>query len=75
MHRYERSGKRTFAEQILKQVGNTERGVERVGGVPEAEIVREDPHPHQTGKPADEDAGAYGGVRTHEATRRGTGLT
>ena len=48
-----------FAEQVLQEVRNAERGGEGVGGVvAQAEVVREDALADQPGEPAEEDAGA-----------------
>ena len=40
--RDERRGEHAFAEQVLQEVGDPERGVERVGRVGGAEVVGED---------------------------------
>src|SRR5207249_1965612 len=58
IHRNQRRRQRPFAEQILEEVGNSERRVERVGGVGlEAEVMREGSHPNEAGQTAHEDAG------------------
>src|SRR5262249_25578536 len=72
VNRNERSGERAFAEQILEQVRNAERGVERVGGQRLlAEVMREDPCPHQAGEAADENAGRDHRIGRGEAPARG----
>ena len=51
--RNERRRQRALAEQVLQEVGNPERGRERVGRVvAQAEVVREDALPDQAGDPA-----------------------
>ena len=63
--RDERGREHAFAEQVLQEVGDPERGVERVGGVGGAEVVREDPVPDQPDDPAEEDP------RSHHHRRSG----
>ena len=61
----ERAGQRALAEQVLQQVGNAERRVERVGGVGlQAEEIRERADAQQPEDPAREDAGGHGGGGT-----------
>ena len=64
----ERRRQRALAEQILEEVGNPERGVERVGRVGlQPEVVRENPQPDEARQAAAQDAhrdqkrGAAGG--------------
>ncbi len=57
VHRDERGGEHAFAEQVLEEVGNPERGVERVGRVGGAEVVGEDSIANQADDPAQQDAG------------------
>ena len=54
----ERSGKRAFAENVLKEVGNPKRRAERVASGGAAEVVGEDALPDQTDDAADENSGA-----------------
>ena len=54
--RNERRRQRAFAEQVLQEVGNAERGAERIGFDAEAEVVREDPLPDEAGHPREENA-------------------
>ena len=66
IHRDERRRERAFAEQVLQEVGNAERGVERVGGVgAEAEVVREDALPDEAGQPRQQNAGRDEERRNH----------
>ena len=57
--RDERCGKGAFAEQVLQKIRNPEGDRVGVGGVRDAEVVREDPLSHQAGEPAEQDTGAY----------------
>ena len=57
VHGNERRRQRAFAEQVLQEIGNAERGAERVGFDAQAEIVREDPLPDEAGQPRQQDAG------------------
>ena len=58
VHRNEGRRQGAFAEQVLEEVRNAERGVERVGGVGlEAEVVGEDPQADQPGQTAAQDSG------------------
>ena len=53
----ERAGERAFAEQVLQEVGNLHRGVERVGGVAsQTEVVREHALADEAGQAAEKDA-------------------
>ena len=54
--RDERGGEHAFAEQVLQEIGDPERRVERVGRVGGAEVVREDSVANQPDEPAEEDA-------------------
>ena len=54
----EGSGEDAFAEEILEEIGDLERGAECVGGIGEAKVVAEDAGAEETGEPAEEDAGA-----------------
>ena len=51
----EGSGQHPFAEQVLQDVGDAERGLEHVGGVGVAEVVREHPVTDESGDAAEED--------------------
>ena len=81
--RNERRRERPLAEQVLQEVGNSKRRVERVGGVGlEAEIMGEDARADQAGEPAAEHAGRdqHGGAGRPRAAsaaaliHEGTGL-
>ncbi len=57
VHGNERRGERPFTEQVLENVRDAKRGVERVGGVGlQAEVMREDAQPHEAGQTAQQDA-------------------
>ena len=57
IHGYERGRQRTFAKQVLQEIGNAERRHERVGGVRlEAEVVGENALADEAGQPAAQDA-------------------
>src|SRR6185503_949063 len=58
VHRNERGGQRAFAEDVLKEVGNSERGAERARSVGSAEIVCKYSLPDDADDAADQDAGA-----------------
>ena len=55
--RNERRGEHALAEEILQDVRDAEAGLERVGGGRVAEKMREDAVAHETGDPAEQDAG------------------
>ncbi len=65
----ERSRERALSEEVLQQVGNAERRVERVGGVGlQAEEVRERADAQQPDDPAAENSrGHRGGGTAHQA--------
>ena len=55
VHRNERRRQRAFAEQVLKEIGNAERGHERVGRIGlKAEVLGEEPLADEAGEPAAE---------------------
>ena len=57
VHRDEGGRQHALAEQVLQEVRDAEGGVERVGGVRQAEVVREDALAHQAQHAAQQDAG------------------
>src|SRR3970282_1428195 len=68
VHRNERRGERTLAEDVLEDVGDPERLREGIGRAGEAEEVREDALPDESRDPAEEDA--RGDETRRAATRR-----
>ena len=56
INRNEGGGEDAFAEEILKEVGDTEGGSENVGGVRVAEVMGEDAIADQAGDAAEENA-------------------
>jgi hypothetical protein len=72
----ERRRQRAFPEQVLQQVGNAERDLERVRRLgPLAEVVGEEDRPRDAREAAQENAGAdrfcrHGRIRAAESARR-----
>jgi hypothetical protein len=56
IHRDERRREHALAEQVLQQVGNAERGLQRVGDGGVSEVVRQRALAHEAGDAAREDA-------------------
>jgi len=68
VYRNKRSRKDSFAEKILKKIGNTKRCIERVGEVGESEVVSEGTLPDEPDETAQQDSGSDEECR---ARRRG----
>ena len=59
VHRDEGGGKHAFAKQILQEIGDAKGGVESIGVIELAEVVREDALPHQPDDAADQNPRGY----------------
>jgi hypothetical protein len=71
----ERSGEDALAKEVLKEIGDSDRGLEGVGGEGIAEIVCENALADEAGDAAEEDAGTYqkgGGARGAGGRRCGS---
>ena len=59
VHRNEGRGEHAFAEQVLQEIRDAEGGVEGIGLIELAEVVRKDALPHQSDDAADQNPRGY----------------